>query len=79
MKRTKVGGLNAHLVFVEKSFIPIAPDWEKNEFFYQSGDLARYYHDWEILQCEESIMSCNSAGVPHRHAVNRIIARKIEA
>lgn len=77
--RTKVGGLNAHLIFVEKPFVKVAPDWEKNEFFYQSGDLARYYHDWEILQCEERIIGCNSAGIPHRHAVNCIIARKIEA
>ncbi|HBS61112.1 MAG TPA: tellurite resistance methyltransferase TehB [Firmicutes bacterium] len=78
-QRTKVGGLNAHLIFVEKPFIKIAPDWEKNEFFYQSGDLARYYHDWEILRCEERIVDCNSAGIPHRHAVNHIIARKREA
>jgi len=76
-QQTKVGGLNGHLIFVEKPFIKTAPDWEKNEFFYQSGDLARYYHDWEILRCEEMIIECNSAGAPHRHALNRIIARKI--
>lgn len=78
-QQTKIGGLNAHLIFVEKPFIKLAPDWERNEFFYQSGDLARYYHDWEILRCEEKIVNCNSAGVPHRHTVNCIIARKIEA
>lgn len=78
-QQTKSGGLNAHLVFVEKPFIKRAPDWVGNEFFYQSGDLARFYHDWEILQCEEIIIDCNSAGIPHRHAVNCIIARKIEA
>lgn len=77
-QRTRVGGLNAHLIFVEKPFVMPAPDWEKNEFFYQSGELARYYHDWEILQCEEKIIDCNSAGIPHRHAVNCIIARKAE-
>lgn len=77
-RRTNIGGLNAHLIFVEKSFIKAAPDWEKDEFFYLSGDLARYYHDWEILRCEEKIIDCNSAGIPHQHAVNCIIARKIE-
>ena len=76
---TNIGGLNAHLIFVEKPFIKVAPDWEKDEFFYLSGDLARYYHDWEILWCEEQIIDCNSVGIPHRHAVNSIIARKIEA
>jgi tellurite methyltransferase len=78
-RRTNIGGLNAHLIFVEKPFIKVAPDWEKDEFFYRSGDLARYYHDWEILRCEEQIIDCNSAGIPHQHAVNSIIARKIEA
>ncbi|MBP2642694.1 MAG: transcriptional regulator, family [Firmicutes bacterium] len=77
-RNTQVGGMNAHLVFVEKPFIKVAPDWEKNEFFYTSGDLARYYYDWEILQCEERIIECNSAGIPHQHALNIIIARKID-
>lgn len=77
-QRTRGGGLNAHLIFVEKPFVTPAPDWERNEFFYQSGELARYYHDWEILQCGEKIIDCNSAGIAHRHAVNCIIARKAE-
>ncbi|MBP2629940.1 MAG: transcriptional regulator, family [Firmicutes bacterium] len=76
-RHTCIGGLNAHLVFVEKPFIKLAPDWEKNEFFYMSGDLAKFYHDWEILQCEEQIIDCNSANIFHQHAVNYIIARKI--
>jgi len=75
---TNIGGLNAHLIFVEKPFIKTAPDWEKNEFFYLSGDLAKYYHDWEILWCEEQVIDCNSARIPHQHAVNSIIARKID-
>lgn len=75
-RQTCSGGLNIHLVFVEKPFIEVAPDWEKNEFFYMSGDLARYYHDWEIIQCEEQIIDCNSANISHQHAVNYIIARK---
>lgn len=77
-KHTHTGGLNAHLVFVEKPFIKTAPDWEKNEFFYTSGDLANYYRDWEILYCEEQIIDCNSANIYHQHAVNCIIARKIQ-
>lgn len=76
-RQTCSGGLNAHLVFVEKPFIKIAPDWQKNEYFYMSGDLARYYHDWEFIQCEERIIDCNSAGIPHQHAVSYIITRKV--
>ncbi|WP_110954803.1 helix-turn-helix domain-containing protein [Anaerosinus massiliensis] len=78
-KHTKAGGLNAHLVFVEKPFIKTAPDWERNEFFYTSGDLANYYHDWEIVSCEEQIIDCNSSNIYHQHAVNSIIARKIKS
>ena len=78
-RSTNIGGLNAHLIFVEKPFIKVAPDWEEDEFFYHSGDLAGYYHDWEILRYEEKIIDCKSAGIPHQHAVNSIIARKIEA
>ena len=74
-KHTAVGGVNAHLVFVEKPFIKIAPDWEQNEFFYLSGDLAKFYADWQILYYDEQIIDCNSDGVAHQHAVCCIIAK----
>lgn len=75
-KNTSIGGLNAHLVFVEKPFIEVAPDWERTEFFYRSGDLAGYYYDWEIIQYGEEFIDCSSGGIPHRHAVSYIIARR---
>lgn len=74
---TSPGGINAHLVFVEKPFIAPAPDWQPDEFYYRSGDLAGYYHDWEILYCQEQIMACMSANTPHQHAVSSIIARRL--
>ena len=76
-QHTRIGGINTHLVFVEKSFIQVAPDWEKNEFFYKSGELAGYYHDWEIIYCGENIIDCTSANIAHQHAVSSIIARRI--
>ena len=75
-KQTRMGGINAHLVFVEKPFIATAPDWEKNEFFYRSGDLAGFYCDWEIIQCGEEILDCMSAHIQHQHAVHYIVAKK---
>jgi len=75
-RHTVNGGLNAHMVFVEKPFIEVAPDWQDHEYFYRSGDLAGYYHDWEILLCSETIIDCSSANIPHQHAVSSIIARK---
>ncbi|MCL2109722.1 MAG: methyltransferase domain-containing protein [Oscillospiraceae bacterium] len=72
----KPGGIAAFQAFVQKPFI--APSPEKEEHFYPllSGQLFTYFHDWLIEQAEEYIFDCNSAGVPHRHAVNKVFARK---
>ena len=35
-----------------------------------------YFHDWVFEHCTEYIFDCNSMGVPHRHATNRLLARK---
>ena len=69
-------GINALQAFVEKPFIPKAPDGEPHEGFYRSGALMGYYWDWEILYCTEEIFDCMSSGILHRHAHNRIIARR---
>ncbi len=74
---TNDGGLNAHSVILEKPFIPRAPDAEDTAHLWHSGDLFGYYSDWQIDHCEEEIFDCNSSGVPHKHAVNRIIAKKV--
>jgi tellurite methyltransferase len=73
---TSPDGINALSVFVEKPFIARAPDAEETAFLYKSGELMSYYWDWEILYCTEDIFDCMSNGVPHRHAVNRIIAKR---
>jgi tellurite methyltransferase len=76
-EHTNIGGLNVFNVFVEKPFIETAPDWGTDEYFYRSGDLLNYYWDWEIISFEEIIFDCNSSGVPHKHAMNIMIARKV--
>ena len=73
---TSPNGINVMSVFVKKPFIPRAPDADENAFFFKSGELLGYYWDWEILFCTEEIFDCMSSGIPHKHAVNRIIARK---
>jgi tellurite methyltransferase len=73
---TSPDGINVLSVFVRKPFIPRAPDAEETAFPYQSGELMSYYWDWEIFDCTEEIFDCMSSGVPHKHAVNRIIARR---
>ncbi|MGD1118376.1 MAG: methyltransferase domain-containing protein [Dehalococcoidales bacterium] len=73
---TANNGINALNVFVKKPFVPKAPDSEDTAFHYKSGELFSYYWDWEILYCTEEIFDCMSSGIPHKHAVNRLIARK---
>lgn len=73
---TAPDGINVLSVFVRKPFISRAPDAEDTAFPYRSGELMSYYWDWEIPYCTEEIFDCMSSGVPHQHAVNRIIARR---
>lgn len=73
---TSPTGLHVFSVFVRKPFIPRAPDAEETADLWISGELFTHYHDWRIEFCTEEIFDCMSSGVPHQHAVNRVIARK---
>jgi tellurite methyltransferase len=73
---TAPAGLNVFSVFVSKPFIARAPDAEETAQKWISGEILTYYRDWRIEFCTEEIFDCMSSGVPHQHAVNRIIARK---
>ena len=73
---TRPGGLNVFSVFVTKPFIPPAPDSDANSSPWRSGELFSYYHDWRIEWCAEEVFDCMSSGIPHQHAVNRMIAKK---
>ncbi len=73
---TRPGGLNVFSAFVQKPFIERAPDAEPNAYPWISGELFTHYHDWKFELCSETIFDCTSSGVPHKHAVNQLIARK---
>jgi tellurite methyltransferase len=73
---TSSSGINAFSAFVRKPFITKAPDPAGIEIPYTSGELMSYYWDWEIVYCTEEIFDCMSSGIPHKHAVDRIIARR---
>lgn len=75
---TFLEGIHAHSVLVTKPFIDPAPDAEENSYLYPSGEVMNYYLDWEILYFTEEIFDCKSSGVPHQHAINRIVAKKVE-
>lgn len=76
-EHTRVDGLNVFSVFVKKPFIEKAPDGEKSAHHWYSGELLSHYKDWKIEYSVEEIFDCMSSGIPHKHAVNRIIARKL--
>ena len=74
--KTTPNGLNVFSVFVLKPFIPEAPDADPNAHLFKSGELFTHFNDWRIEWCNEEIFDCMSSGVPHQHAVNRVVARK---
>jgi len=74
-ERTAPGGLNAFSALVSKPFIPRAPDGEPSAHRWISGELLTYYRDWKVEYSAEEIFDCMSSGVPHQHAINRMIAR----
>ena len=76
---TNPNGLHVFSVFVRKPFIARAPDAEETAHLWISGELFTHYHDWRIEFCTEEIFDCMSSGIPHQHAVNRVIARKLSA
>jgi tellurite methyltransferase len=77
-RHTRINGIHMFSVFVQKPFIPRAPDVEETARLWKTGELFSHYHDWKVELCTEEIFDCQSSGVPHKHAVNRILSRKIE-
>jgi len=73
---TNPNGLHALNVFVNKPFIGPAPEKEPTACKWVSGEIFMHYHDWLIQECSEVIFDCNSSGIPHQHAMNKIIAQK---
>ena len=43
---------------------------------FRSGELLGYYWDWQILGSAQVEFISNSGGVPHRKAMDAVIARK---
>ena len=77
-EHTSPGGVNVFSVFVDKPFIGKAPDEEKNVALWKTGELFSCYDTWYIDSLEEKVVDCNSSGIPHKHAIDTIFARKYE-
>ena len=76
-KLTNKNGIVYFNVFVEKSFIPLPPDWDIEEKMWKTGELFTYFADWKIIDIKEIIFDDNSGGTPHQHCMDTIIAQKI--
>lgn len=76
MEHTAPGGLHAFNVFVDKPFIAPPPENEPVSHPWKTGELAAYYAGWIIHDMREVIFDCDSSGIPHRHAMNTLIAQK---
>jgi tellurite methyltransferase len=60
------------VIFDEGSISPNAHKWH-------SGELLALYHDWLIKDSSEVVFDCNSSGIPHNHAMAKMIAQKVAA
>ena len=72
---TAPGGVNAMNADVPKPYIP---PQTSNPFAtpFRSGELLGYYWDWEILDSGQGEFISNANGIPHRKAMDMVIARK---
>jgi tellurite methyltransferase len=73
---TVPGGINAMNAFVTKPYLAAAPEMDPNESKYRAGELLSFYWDWQILETSEIEFDCNSSGIPHKHAMDVVIARR---
>jgi tellurite methyltransferase len=72
---TAPGGLNAMNADVLKPYIP---PQTTNPFAtpFRSGELLGYYWDWQILDSRQLEFVSTASGVPHRKAMDVVIAQK---
>lgn len=69
------GGYVYFNVFVEKPFLELPPDWDKEEKMWKTGQLFSYLSDWEICKIDEVIFEDFSAGIKHYHCMDTVIAK----
>ena len=71
-------GLAALNVFVDKPFIAPPPDDDAALMHpWQPGELLTHFADWYTEDFREYVFDCDSAGVPHQHAMNVLFAKRV--
>lgn len=74
---TRPNGLHYFNVFVDKPFLALPPDWDREEKMWKTGELFSRYADWKIHRIDERIFEDDSNGVPHYHCMDVILAEKV--
>lgn len=74
---TNADGVHIFNAFVYKPFIAPPPENEPYAYPWHSGELLAHYRDWLIMDSSEVVFDCNSSGIPHRHAMSKVMARKV--
>ena len=74
---TKKNGFVFFNVFVDKPFLELPPDWDKEEKMWRPGELFSYFPDWKFHRIDEVIFEDNSNGIPHYHCMDTIVCEKI--
>ena len=70
-------GVVALNVFIEKPFISLPPENEAHHsYLWKSGQLLTCFSDWYTEEFKEYVYDCNSSGIPHKHAMNVLYAKK---
>lgn len=48
-----------------------------DKYLYVPGELPRYYAGWEVLHSRTFIFDDESGGVPHQHAAEEYVFRRL--
>lgn len=74
---TKEGGIVYFNVFVDKPFLGLPPDWDREEKMWKTGELFQHFSVWKILSINEVIFEDHSNGIKHFHCMDTIMAEKV--
>ena len=74
---TKKNGIVFFNVFVDKPFLELPPDWDKEEKMWKPGELFAYLPAWKFHRIDETIFEDDSNGIPHYHCMDTITCEKL--
>ena len=77
LERITKNGIVFFNVFVDKPFLELPPDWDKEEKMWMPGELFSYLPAWKFHRIDETFFEDDSNGIPHYHCMDTIICEKL--